>query len=464
MDRVPPHNLEAEQAVLAAVLLDNAALVTAMEVLDPDDYYLENHRVIFRAMAELFEKGNPVDLITLTDHLQATGRLQVVGGPTAVSGLAGQVSTAANVEYWAGIVKDKSLLRQLISEASAIVTEAFDEPEEVEEFLDRSEGKILQISSQQTQTTYRPIKQLAHDGFKLLEEIAERKGAVVGVPSGFPDLDKMTSGFQATDLIILAARPSIGKTALALNIMTHAALEADKIVAFFSLEMAANQLVMRMICSDARVPLHKVRTGNFKKSDWMSLTNAAGKLGEAKIFVDDSSALSVLELKAKARRIRAEHGLDMVVVDYLQLLRGSGLRKGRDSREQEIAEISRSLKGMAKELQIPVLALSQLNRAPEAREGGEPRLADLRESGSLEQDSDLVMMLHRPGMYQKGKGKNEDEGPDEQDLDELKTVLKIEKQRNGPTGKIDLVFLKKFTRFESYEHRYDEAALPDAPF
>jgi replicative DNA helicase len=463
MERVPPHNLEAEQAVLAAVLLDNAALITAMEVLQPEDFYLENHRVLFRAMAELFEKAYPVDLITLSDHLQATGRLQVVGGPAAVAALAGVVSTAANIEFWAGIVKGKALLRGLITEASAIVTEAFDEPEDVEEFLDRAENKILEISSRQTQSSYRPIKQLAQDGFKLLEEIAERKGAVVGVPSGFTDLDKLTSGFQPTDLIIIAARPSIGKTALALNIMTHAALEADKTIAFFSLEMAANQLVMRMICSDARVPLNKVRTGNFKKSDWLSITNAAGKLGEAKIFVDDSSALSVLELKAKARRISAEFGLDMVIVDYLQLLRGSGLRRGRDSREQEIAEISRSLKAMAKELSIPVLALSQLNRAPEARESGEPRLADLRESGSIEQDADLVMMLHRPGKYTKGKGKDE-ETADEQELDELKTVLKIEKQRNGPTGKIDLVFLKKFTRFESYERRYDETALPEAPF
>jgi len=396
--------------------------------------------------------------------MQATGRLAVVGGPATIASLAGLVSTAANVEHWAGIVKDKALLRSLITEATAIVTEAYDEPEEVEEFLDRSEGRIMEISSRQTQSTYRPIKPLVQDGFKLLEEISERKGAVVGVPSGFSDLDKLTAGFQNTDLIILAARPSIGKTALALNVMTHASLEADKTVAFFSLEMAANQLVMRMICSEARVPLHKVKTGNFKRTDWTSLTNAAGKLGEAKIFVDDSSTLSVLELKAKARRIKAEHGLDMVIVDYLQLLRGSGLRRGRDSREQEIAEISRSLKAMAKELTIPVLALSQLNRAPEARETGEPRLADLRESGALEQDADLVMMLHRPGKYKTDKKRDEPETPEDQDADELKTVLKIEKQRNGPTGKIDLVFVKKFTRFESAERRYDEAALPEAPF
>jgi len=455
MDRIPPYNLEAEQAVLAAVLLDNQALVVVIEKLIPEDFYLEIHRVIMTCMSEMFERGMPVDVITLTDHLQATGRLEVVGGPTAVSTLAGLVSTAANVDYWAEIVKDKSLLRGLIGEATSLITEAYDEPEDVDEFLDRAEGKILEIGAKQTRTTYQPIGGVVQQSFKILEEMEKRKGSVVGVPSGFADLDKLTAGFQDTELIILAGRPSMGKTALALNFMTHAAIEADKTVAFFSLEMAATQLVMRMICADARIRLNKVRSGTFGKEDWLKLTNAAEALGTTKIFIDDSSSLSVLELKAKARRIDSEHGLDMVVVDYLQLLRGSGIRR-RDSREQEISEISRGLKGMAKELTIPVMALSQLNRSPEAREGGEPRLSDLRESGALEQDADVVMMMHRPGLYKK-----KEEGQEEEDL---QTILKIEKQRNGPTGKVDLIFLKEYTRFESYEGRYDEAATPDTPF
>jgi len=325
----------------------------------------------------------------------------------------------------------------------------------VEEFLDKAEHKVLEISERQTMTTYLPINQVVKESFQLLDEMEKRGGAVRGVPSGFRDLDELTSGFQDSELIILAGRPSMGKTALALNIMQHAALEAEKTIAFFSLEMAAKDLVIRMICSEARINSGRIRRGDFRNL-WVPLTNAAGKLGQAKIFVEDSSDLSVLELKAKARRIRHEYGLDMVIIDYLQLLKGLGTRRGRDSREQEIAEISRSLKAMAKEMEIPVMALSQLNRAPEAR-GGDPRLSDLRESGALEQDADVVMLLHRPGLYQK----SDEDG----EADDRLTRLKIEKQRNGPTGVIDLVFLKEFTKFEPYEGRYDDSSMPDAtPF
>ncbi|HUT54590.1 MAG TPA: replicative DNA helicase [bacterium] len=456
MDRVPPHNLEAERAVLAAVLLENQALVTVMEMLEPDDFYLDAHRVIFSSMQEMFNKGMPVDLITLADHLQATARLEQVGGPAAVSALGGLVSTAANVGHWAGIVKDKSLLRRLVNETTGLITEAYGEPEEVEEFLDRAEGKIIEISARQTKSTYQPIATLVNQSFRVLEKMYDGEWELVGVPSGFKDLDKLTTGFQKGDLIIIAGRPSMGKTALAIDIILHAAVEAEKTVAFFSLEMGSNQVVMRMLSSIGRINSNSIRMGNVRPL-WKQITNAAGTLGQAKIFVDDSSSLSGLEVKAKARRIKAEHGLDLVVVDYLQLLRGSGFRKGRDSREQEIAEISRSLKGMAKELDIPVIALSQLNRAPEAREKGEPRLSDLRESGSLEQDADLVMLIHRPGVYEK-----KEEG---HEADDRLTRLKIEKQRNGPTGVVDLVFIKEYTRFEAMEGRYDESAVPgDVPF
>ncbi len=453
MDRVPPHQIEAEQAVLSAVLLENDALVTAMEILEPDDFYLDSHRVLFTAMQEMFERGTPVDLVTLIDHLQATARLEPVGGPAAVSVLAGRVSTAANVGYWAGIVKDKSLLRRIITESTALVTEAYGEPEDVESFLDRAENKVLEIATRQTTTTYQPIKQVVYESFKIIDELDKRRGSLTGVPSGFSDLDELTSGFQKSELILLAGRPSTGKTALALNFMRHAAVNADKNVAFFSLEMAANQLVIRMICSESDISTDRLKLGNFKKDQYRKLTNAANTISQADIFIEDSASLSVLELKAKARRIMSESGLDMVIVDYLQLLGGTGSKRSRDSREQEISEISRGLKAMAKELDIPVLALSQLNRAPETREGGDPRLSDLRESGALEQDADVVMLLHRPGLKKK-----KDEGKQAEDTH---TILKIEKQRNGPTGRVDLTFLKEYTRFEPYQGRYDESFAPE---
>ncbi len=455
LDKAPPSRVEAELAVLSAVLLDNQALITVMEMLEPDDFYVGTHRVIFTAMREMSDKAMPVDILTLTDHLKATGRLETVGGFSAVTEISGRVSTAANVSYWARIVKDKALLRNFISETTALITEAYGEPEEVEEFLDRAEGKIMEISSNQTVTTYAPINQVVTDTFKIIEELDKRKGAVSGIGTGFADLDKMTSGFQRGDLIILAGRPSMGKTALALNFMRNAAVNDEAKVAFFSLEMAATQLVMRMICSEAMIPFDRLRLGSLPEKFWIKLTNAANTLSRAGVYIEDSANLSVLELKAKARRIKIEFGLDMVVVDYLQLVRGTGSKKSQGSREQEIAEISRSLKGMAKELEIPVLALSQLNRAPEQRESGEPKLSDLRESGSLEQDADLVMLIHRPGAYKKKKEEEEVEQEDN------RTVLKIEKQRNGPTGPIDLVFLKKYTKFEPYEGRYDSAYMPE---
>jgi len=453
MDRVPPNHIEAEQAVLSAVLYDNDALLSATEILQPDDFYVETHRVLFTAMREMLDRGTPVDLVTLTDHLQASSRLDVVGGPSTVADLAGRVSTAANVTFWAGIVKDKAMLRNLIKESTDIITEAYSEPEEVEEFLDRAESKVLEISSRQTKVTYQPIRKVLAESIKIIEDLDEKKGAITGVPSGMPDLDNLTSGFQSGDLILLAARPSMGKTALALNFMRNAAVSAEKSVAFFSLEMAASQLVMRLLCSESEISFSRLKLGNIKRSAWTALTNSADTIANASIYIDDSSSLSGLEVKAKARRIKAEYGLDMVVIDYLQLLRGSGMRRGKDSREQEIAEISRSLKGMAKELEIPVLALSQLNRSPESRDGGDPRLSDLRESGALEQDADVVMMLHRPGLYQK-----REEG---EEVEDMTTKLKIEKQRNGPTGVVKLTFRKDITKFVPFEGGYSDDYGPE---
>ncbi len=468
MEQVPPHNLDAEQSVLAAIILDNDALVKVMEMLQPEDFYVGSHRILFTAMREMSEKGAPLDLITLTEQLQATGRLEQAGGPAAISDLTGRVSTAANVEYWARIVRDKSLLRKMISRSTEIITEAYQEPEQMEVFLDRAENKILEVASHQTRTSYQPLSEIIQESFKIIEDFENRKGAVTGVPSGFNDLDKLTSGFQRNELAILAGRPSTGKTALALNFIRNAALDAELTVAFFSLEMAATQLVMRMICSEARMNFERLRRGEFKKNHWITLTNAASALSQSKIYIEDTAVLSVLGLKAKARRIKAEYGLDIVIVDYLQLLQGLGTKKSRDSREQEIAEISRSLKGMAKELDIPVLALSQLSRAVERREDKTPILSDLRESGSLEQDADLILFLHRPGMYKrKSKDKSgynpyaEEEVHDSEEDDKL-TELIIGKQRNGPTGIINLTFLKEYTRFEPYEGRYDESMMPDS--
>jgi len=466
MEHMPPHNLEAEQSVLSAIIMDNQALTTVMDMLRPEDFYVGSHRVLYTAMQDMFEKGHPMDLITLTDQLQSAGRLEQAGGPAAISDLTGRVSTAANVEYWAKIVRDKSLLRKLIESSGTILSEAYEEPEHVEEFLDKAENKILEVAGQQTRTSYRPISEVIDRSFKIIEEFENRKGAVTGVPSGFADLDKMTSGFQRSELAILAGRPSTGKTALALNFMRNAAIDAELTVAFFSLEMADHQLVMRLICSEARMNFERIRRGEFKKSHWITLTNAASALSQSSIYIEDTAVLSVLELKAKARRIKSEFGLDMVIVDYLQLLQGMNTKKSRDSREQEIAEISRALKGMAKELDVPVLALSQLSRAIERREDKTPILSDLRESGSLEQDADLILFLHRPGMYKrKSKDKSgynpyaEEEVHDSEEDDKL-TELIIGKQRNGPTGSVKLTFLNEYTRFEPYEGRYDDSMMP----
>ena len=466
MDRLPPHNLEAEQAVLGAVFLDPPSLNTVMDLLVPEDFYAGGHQVIFAAMRELFSKGQPVDVITVADYLSAAGKLEQAGGLAAISILPDRVATAANLAYWAQLVRQKSILRRIINEATRIVSTAYEEPEDIEAFLDETETKILDISMAQVTTTYQPIRKIVKDSFRQIEEWEKLKQPVTGVPSGYGDLDKLTHGFQKGELLILAGRPSMGKTALALNMARHAAVEYGKTVAIFSMEMAREALVMRMISAEARVEANRIRAGYLNDRDWPKLGTAVGLLEEARIFIDDSSSLSVLEMKAKCRRIQAEHGLDMVMVDYLQLIKGSGARRGRDSRENEISEISRNLKAFAKELRVPVLALSQLNRAVEQREDKRPRLSDLRESGAIEQDADVVMFIHRPSLYKSQRDKvgetnpNAEAGPDVDSADEGLAEVIIGKQRNGPIGIVRLTFLKDFTLFVLYEGRYDESYSP----
>jgi len=468
MERMPPHNLEAEQSVLGAVLLDPPSLSAVMDMLVPEDFYSGSHQVVFSAMRELFSKGQPVDVITVADSLSAAGKLEQAGGPAAISILPDRVATAANLNYWAQLVKQKSILRRVIHEATRIIATAYDEPEDIETFLDETENKILEISMAQVTTTYQPIRAIVKDSFALIEKYAEEKKQVTGVPSGYPDLDKLTHGFQPSDLCILAGRPSMGKTALALNIARHAALAAGKTIAIFSMEMAREHLVMRMLCGEARVEAERVRSGFIEKRDWPKLTTAVGLLADASIFIDDSSSLSVLEMKAKCRRIQTEKGLDLVVVDYLQLIKGSMMRRGRDSRENEISEISRNLKAFAKELRVPVLALSQLNRAVEQREDKRPRLSDLRESGAIEQDADLVMFIHRPSLYKSRRDEagetnpNAELGADVESAEDSLAEVIIGKQRNGPIGIFRLTFLKEFTLFVPYEGRYDESFAPEA--
>ncbi len=470
MERVPPQNLEAERAVLGALLLDENCFDRVMDMVSAADFYLESHRLIFEAICRLREKGRPLDLISLSDHLKGEGNLDKAGGAAGVSALADRVPTAANVDYWARLVREKSLLRRLINEATHIISEAYDEPEELENFLDRAENKILDISMDQTGTPYQPMRTLVKHSFEIIEEFAQRKQVITGVPTGFNDLDMLTSGFQPSDLIVLAGRPSHGKTAIALNMARNAAVKHNKTVVFFSLEMAREQLVMRMFCSEAEFNLKKLRTGMISKKDWPGLTTAAGILSEASIFIDDSSSLSVLEMKARSRRIKSEFGLDLIVVDYMQLIRGSELRRRSYSREQEVSDISRGLKAMAKELKVPVLAISQLNRAVEQREEKTLRLADLRESGAIEQDADVVLFLIRPCLFKKkvkgayGEMTNPNMDDDSEaiiEADEHYAELTIAKQRNGPLGMVPLNFFSEYTSFKPLESRYTDDYVPE---
>jgi replicative DNA helicase len=434
--RLPPQNTEAEEAVLGALLLDREAIHQAMELLEPVHFYVPRNGDIFQAMTSLYQKSRPVDLVTLTEELNKAGKLDSSGGASYLGSLQASVATSANVAHYANIVMEKYILRRLISSAASIVDTCYSAVEDASEALDRAEAEILSISQGRDKQSFEPVKNILMGSFERLQKQAEAGGALTGVPTGFTKLDEMTGGLQPGDMIIAAGRPSMGKTALCLNIAQNAAIEHKQKVAIFSLEMSKEALVQRMLTSEARVNAHRLRSGNMKNEDWALLTEAAGHLNQAEVYIDDSAGSSVLEMRAKARRLQAQFGLDLIIVDYLQLMRASGRS---DNRQQEITEISRNLKGLAKELHVPVLALSQLSRAVMQRGGDhKPMLSDLRESGSLEQDADLVMFIHRPEMF-----KPED--------DELlgRAELIIGKQRNGPTGTIRLTFHKDYTRFEN---------------
>ncbi len=433
--KVPPHSIEAEESVLGGVLIDNAALDRALEIITPDDFYREVHRKIMQAMIDLNQRSEPVDLVTLTDALKGRGVLQDVGGATYLTELAEKVPTAANVAYYARIVRQRAILRGLIQTATEIVTMGYEGTADVDAFLDAAEHKIFAISERKVKPTFFRIRDIMVDSMKTIEQLYERKELVTGVASGFVDLDRLTAGLQPSDLVIVAGRPSMGKTAFALNLAQYAALQAKVGVAIFSLEMSKEQLVLRLLCSEARVDQSKVRSGFAADRDFPKLAMAASRLSDAPIYIDDTAALSVLELRAKARRLKRERdaNLGMIIVDYLQLMRGPDRI---DSREQEISTISRSLKALAKELQVPVVALSQLNRQVETRAEKRPVMADLRESGAIEQDADVIMFLFRPIVYDKNAG-------------ERVAEVIVSKQRNGPIGTVALTFMSEYTRFEN---------------
>ncbi|MGH7827347.1 MAG: replicative DNA helicase [Candidatus Binatia bacterium] len=445
--KIPPQNLEAESSVLGGILLDNEAINQVLELLRPEDFYRESHRKIFRAMIELSDRSEPVDLITLSDCLKGRGEIEAIGGSAYLASLADFVPTAANISYYARIVREKSILRNLISAATDIATRGFEEQGNVEEFLDIAEKVIFDISERKIKASFVAVGDMIKDTLKAVEKLYERKEMVTGVPTGYDDLDRLTAGLQPADLVVVAGRPSMGKTAFSLNIATNAAFKGIG-VAVFSLEMAKEQLVLRMLCSEARVDNSKMRSGYLGERDFPKLASAAGRLHEAPIYVDDTPAISILELRAKARRLVRDRmkKVGLIVIDYLQLMRGMGTA---NNREQEISEISRSLKALAKELNVPVIAISQLNRRVEDRGDKRPMMSDLRESGAIEQDADVIMFIYRDEVY---NPKSDNKG--------IAEVI-VAKQRNGPIDTVSLTFLNEYTRFENYterdEYNYAEA-------
>lgn len=442
LDRVPPQNIEAEQCVLGAVLLENEAIAAVIEYIGANDFYKDAHRRIFIAMLDLYEKNEPIDLITLTEQLQRKEQLQEVGGASYLSTLVSLVPTAANAKYHARIVKEKSVLRNLIVTATEIITMSYEAEENVHELLDLAETKIFSISETAVRQTYVHIKNVVKDTIELVDRLFDKKERITGLPTGFMDLDEATTGFHPGDLIVIGARPGMGKTAFCLNMVTHVALEEGVPIAVFSLEMTKEQIVLRMLCSEAEVDSKAVRSGFHSKDDYKKLVVAAGRLSEAPIYIDDSFN-SVLDIRAKSRRLKAEHGLGLIVVDYLQLMSGVG---SHVAREQVISDISRSMKALAKDLSVPVIVISQLNRSCELRgDDKHPIIADLRESGAIEQDADVILFLYRDEYYRK-----------QDSMKKGVADLEIAKQRNGPTKRIELAFIDRFTKFKSlsdYEYR-----------
>jgi len=440
LDRLPPQNIEAEQSILGAILIDNDALPRALEILDAEDFYKQSHRKLFNAMLELFEKSEPIDLITLTDYLKRENELETVGGISYLSSLVNMIPTAANIKYHSKIVREKGLLRGLLRSSNEIASRIYESNFDAEELVDYAEKSIFDISEKRIKASFVTLREVIKDSFEMIEQLYDKKEAITGVPSGFRDLDELTTGFQKGDLVIVGGRPSMGKTAFTLNIAQNVGLELKEPVAIFSLEMAKEQLALRMLCSEAMVNSNSIRKGFIKKEDWHKLTSAASNLTGAPIYIDDSSSITALELRAKARRLKMEHGLSLVVVDYLQLMRGKG---SFERREQEISDISRSLKAMAKELSVPVIAVSQLNRSVEQRRPPKPMLADLRESGAIEQDADVILFLYRDEVYNKDNPANKG-----------KAEVDIAKQRNGPAGvTVHLSYISSCTRFMNMTDR-----------
>jgi replicative DNA helicase len=433
LDRVPPHNYEAEQSVLGAIFLESQALITASEILQPDDFYRQAHQKIFQTMVGLSEVGSPIDVVTVTEELSAKKELEDVGGISYLTELANAVPTAANVTHYAKIVEEKSLLRRLIRVATSIVEDGYTREDEVEALLSEAERKMMEVANRKGSGDFRHIKDVLVETYDNIELLHSNKGEVTGIPTGFKDLDKMTAGFQRNDLIIVAARPSVGKTAFALNIAQNVATKTEENVAIFSLEMGAEQLVMRLLCAEGNIDAQVLRTGSLEAEDWRKLTMAMGSLSNAGIFIDDTPGIRINEIRAKCRRLKQEHGLGMILIDYLQLIQGSG--NSKDNRQQEVSEISRSLKALARELQVPVIALSQLSRGVEQRQDKRPMMSDIRESGSIEQDADIVAFLYREDYY--------DKETENQNMIEII----IAKQRNGPTGTCTLAFVKEFNKF-----------------
>lgn len=447
VEHIPPQAVEAEMAVLGAMMLDRDAIGKALEIIDETCFYMNQHARIFSSMIAIYDRNEAVDLITLTEELKRKNALEAVGGALYLENVLSTVATSANVEHHAKIVLEKSTLRKLIEASTQIINDAYNGQADVSDLIDRAERKIFSISDSKLRQGFIAMEDIVKDSFELVEQLYQQKRYVTGLESGFKDLDTITAGFQTGDFVVIAGRPSMGKTSFALNIAAHLAIRHKVPVAVFSLEMTKEQLMLRMLCSEARVKAHSVRTGYVGKQDWGKLTTAAGMLHDAPIYIDDSPDLNALEMRAKARRLKAEVDIGLVIVDYLQLVRGHGKA---ENRQQEISLISRSLKALAKELSIPVVALSQLSRAVEQRERKEKRpiLSDLRESGAIEQDADVVLFIYRPAVYRHGGDVGAEIVEHEQAEEKRRAEIIIGKQRNGPTGKVELIFFDEYTRFE----------------
>ena len=440
--KIPPHDIDAEQAVLGSMLTDKDAVNAAIETLKEDAFYREDNRAIYQAIINLYSKSEPIDIITLKDELESMDKFEQVGGYEYLASLPDKVPTTANVQKYIKIVEEKALLRNLIKTANEIIELGYDPAEDVEDIMDNAEKKIFDIMQSKNQKGYTPIKDVLVESFTKLEELYNRKQYITGVPTGFVELDYKTAGLHGSELILVAARPAMGKTAFALNIATNAALRGNAPVAIFSLEMSKDQLVNRILCSEAMVDSNKVRTGKLEEDDWVKLAGAIGPLSESEIYIDDTPGISVMEIRTKCRKLKMEKNIGLVVIDYLQLVQGSNKRQA--SREQEISEISRSLKILAKEINVPVIALSQLSRAVEQRPDHRPMLSDLRESGAIEQDADIVMFLYRDDYYNK-----------ESEKKDIAEVI-IAKQRGGQTGTVELLWMGNYTKFVNLEKRFDD--------